>query len=94
VAKKISPTCRSPPRLPPTVTLTLPPVLPRIPLHSLRHSVHRNVVAGNHSTNFDMETRFGVVYIGLVGMEGGIYVFREHEKPVVLLSPLINLFHV
>jgi hypothetical protein len=33
---------------------------------------------------------FGVVYIGLVGMEGGIYVNREHEKPLALLSPLNN----
>jgi len=37
-----------------------------------------------------METRFGVVYIGLVGMERGMYVNREHEKPLALLSPLIN----
>lgn len=74
------------PWLPPTVTLP-PPVLPLIPHHSLRISVQRNVIAGIHSTNFDMEVLFG-----LVGMEGGFHVNREHEKPLTLLSPLMNFF--
>jgi hypothetical protein len=39
-----------------------------------------------------METRFGVVYNGLVGMERGMHVNREHEKHLALLSPLMNLF--
>ena len=45
-----------------------------------------NVDGGNHTTNFDMETRFG-----LVEMEGRMHVSREHTKRVVQSSPVMKL---